>query len=159
MADFSKLEADIREALAQQHASKSISTAIQTSSREMLIEQARQHFRAVGLMDYLEREVADMKATGYWAKYTPNAVPDRASVSICFIPRKGEQPRVVSHGGHDNLCHLGFQSTGNDLRIYQFGPIDSLRREEQHTLIQLNSALFKAAYESFVDAAIRAMNS
>lgn len=154
MADFAKLELSIRETQAQQRASKSICTALQTSSRELLIEQARERFRAVGLMDYLETEVASMLAADYWAKYHPNDVQDRASVSISFIPSKGEQPMVVHYGGRDNICHLGFQSTGNDLRIFQFGPCESLRHEDKLTLNQLNPAVFKAAYEFFVRSAI-----
>ncbi|WP_186251046.1 hypothetical protein [Burkholderia gladioli] len=152
MADFGKLAADIEAAEAQRRAGESIGGASESSRRELLIERARELFRTTGLYDYLEGEVEDMREAGYWSCFWPDNVGDRASILIAFIPKIGEERRT-DHDQRDNICHLGFQSFGTELRIYQDGPWDSLGLEERVPLGQLDLSLVKAAFERFVRAA------
>ncbi|WP_186307776.1 hypothetical protein [Paraburkholderia sp. BCC1884] len=152
MADFGKLAADIEAAKAQRRASESIGAASETSRRELQIERAREQFRTIGLYDYLKGEVEEMRESGYWSCFWPDDVGDRASISIGLNPKKGEERRT-DHYQRDNVCHLGFQSFGMELRIYQYGPWDSLRQDEHLPLRQLDLSLGKATFERFVRAA------
>ncbi|WP_454727886.1 MULTISPECIES: hypothetical protein [Cupriavidus] len=105
MTDFDRILHSIESAEAEAIASRTVGAASADAARSLKVAEVRKRFEALGIAAYLQEQAAAMQAQGFHAEVDACEIPDRAHVSLDFVPVRGE----AYHNDHsfgDNACSL-----------------------------------------------------
>lgn len=116
--------------------------------KEQRVQHVRARFAEIGVYSFMREQAEQMTQLGFWNKFRENAVDDRASASIEFVPKAGEQPRDSHPNRNVNVRQIVVSCMGDTVECL------TGTQNQRAELSQLNADMVAKWFEAFARRAL-----